>query len=246
MEPIRVHLSPLLVAPTALAGGFVLVIDLLRASTTIVHALASGAAGVLPCEEINEAKVRAAAIPGTLLGGERSGIRIEGFDLGNSPAEYTPQRVAGQTIVFTTTNGTRAIRRASQAHTVAVACLANLSACVAAALEAHGRGQTVHLLCAGVRGEVSLDDAIAAGALAQAISVRGGQPLTDDPSILAVHAWTLAGAHPAGMAAALAETRGGRNLLEVGLGPDIAVCARIDTTPVLPALNASTGLVTAR
>src|SRR3954451_18736813 len=104
MEPLRVHLAPRLVEPSALTGGFVLVVDLLRASTTIVHALAAGAASVVPCAEINEAKSTAAAIPGALLGGERAGVRIEGFDLGNSPAEYTPDRVRGRTIVFTTTN----------------------------------------------------------------------------------------------------------------------------------------------
>jgi 2-phosphosulfolactate phosphatase len=238
---VRVHLSPVLVEPAGLAGGFVLVIDLLRASTTIVHALGAGAARVIPCEEINEAKARAAQCPGSLLGGERSGVRIDGFDLGNSPAEYTPDRVRGRTVVFTTTNGTRAIRRAADAETVVVACFANFTAALNAALAAHARGAPLHILCAGIRGEVCLEDVICAGAFARAISDRAGQPLIDDPAHLAAQAWELACSNPRGLGDSLLNTHGGRNVVAIGLTPDIPLCAVVDSCPILPIFDPTSG-----
>src|SRR5436309_2662913 len=114
-RPVRVHLVPSLAAPVALVGGVAVVIDVLRATTTIVHALAAGCAAVVPCAEVDEAKKTAAALrPGkVVLGGERGGKLIRGFDLGNSPREYTAKACKKATVVFTTTNGTRAILRAA-------------------------------------------------------------------------------------------------------------------------------------
>lgn len=104
----------------ALAGATVVVIDVLRASTTIVHALAAGAAEILRCGDTETARGLAATLPPrkALLGEERLGFPIEGFDLGNSPWEYTPDRVAGASLVFTTTNGTRAMERCRLAKRV--------------------------------------------------------------------------------------------------------------------------------
>src|SRR5690606_11885535 len=97
--PVHVALLPAFVTPAALQGGVAVVIDILRASTTIVHALAEGARAVLPFESVDDARAAAAIqSPGSaLLGGERGGERIEGFDLGNSPLEYTPDVVSGKT-----------------------------------------------------------------------------------------------------------------------------------------------------
>ena len=112
--------------PGATAGGIAVVIDVLRASTTIVTALAHGAAGVLPRRSIHEARATAAARSttaaraGAMLGGERGGVKIAGFDLGNSPAEYTADRVAGKPVVITTTNGTLAIAACHDAAEVLV------------------------------------------------------------------------------------------------------------------------------
>lgn len=110
--------------PAAVAGGVAVVIDVIRASTTITTAVANGAASVFPVESVERARERASSLgQGTLLGGERGGIRIEGFDLGNSPREYTPERVAGHQIVFTTTNGTAALAACHEAAVVMIGCL---------------------------------------------------------------------------------------------------------------------------
>jgi 2-phosphosulfolactate phosphatase len=125
-----VHLLPSLMEPAKLGGTIAVVIDVLRASTTIAHALAAGAEGVYPCEEVEEARHVAAAHPRQpcILGGERGGRRIAGFDLDNSPAAYTPAAVAGKPVVFTTTNGTRALLQAATADRVLLAAFVNLSA----------------------------------------------------------------------------------------------------------------------
>ena len=116
-KTLNVHALPKLVEPKDLADGTVVVIDVLRASTTIIAALEAGAVEVIPCLEIDDARRVAAQFPAeeVILGGERQGLPIEGFDLGNSPEDYTPYAVAGKTLVFTTTNGTRAMIHARQA-----------------------------------------------------------------------------------------------------------------------------------
>src|SRR3972149_9874236 len=110
---IEVTLTPAELRATELAGKTVVVIDELRASSTIVQALGNGARAVFPVASIPEARKHAGQMNGVLLGGERGGLRIPGFDLGNSPSEYTRDRVAGKTIVLTTTNGTRAVHIAA-------------------------------------------------------------------------------------------------------------------------------------
>ena len=111
---LEVALLPQLIAPDALAGRGVIVIDVLRATTTITAALAAGAREVLPVAEVTTALALAAQPrePRAVLGGERRGVQIEGFDFGNSPREYTPASVGGRTVIFTTTNGTQAMEHA--------------------------------------------------------------------------------------------------------------------------------------
>src|SRR3989339_400165 len=148
-------------AAGGLAGATVVVIDVLRASTTIIHALNAGAAEIIPCGEVEQARALAADFPReeVVLGGERGGLPIDGFDLGNSPSEYTPDRVAGRTIVFTTTNGTRAMMRCRKAGRVLIGAFVNASA-VAEQLVGCER---ISLLCAGTEGEYSRDDILMAG-----------------------------------------------------------------------------------
>ena len=104
------HLLPTLVATDDLRDQAAVVIDVLRATTTVAAALASGARAIFPCQELAEARTLAAAgSPPRLIGGERGGQRVPGFDFGNSPAEYHPAAVRDREIVLTTTNGTRAM-----------------------------------------------------------------------------------------------------------------------------------------
>ncbi len=161
-QSVFVHWLPTLFVPEDLRGGVAVVIDVLRASTTMSQALFAEANAVIPCGEVAEAQERAANLPGGsfLLGGERGGVKIPGFDLGNSPAEYTPERVAGRTIVFSTTNGTRALKRCEQADQILIGCFANLDAVAKAVGKT---GLPAHLVCAGTDGVLSAEDVLCAG-----------------------------------------------------------------------------------
>jgi 2-phosphosulfolactate phosphatase len=227
---VRVFLSWRLIEAEALPGATAVVIDLLRASTTIVYALGAGARCVVPCEEVEEARLVAERVPPSerVLGGERKSVLIPGFDLGNSPRDYTRERVGGKTVIFTTTNGTRALRASAGAARVVVGCFANFAAMVRAVRGA----EKVVVCCGGVSGGVCTEDAICAGAFVEALAGRGFLP--DDSARIARDLW--AGAQGR-MAAALAESQGGRNVAGAGLGGDLVDCARVDTHTVVPELD---------
>lgn len=248
------HLLPRLVEPAAFEGGVAVVIDQLRASSTITAALAAGAMWVRPVVSVEEARAQAAAAsrgmpspPGVarvLLGGERGGVRIEGFDLANSPEEYTRERVGGRGIVFTTTNGTAALAHAARARRVVVGCLANLSA-VSRAVQ--GESGTLHLVCAGTHGLIGLDDVLTAGAFVEDLLHHGRAVVEDDSALLALETCRrtrMAG--PIGVLGALRTSLGGRNLLALGLDADLQWCARSSVLDVVPEFDVRTGLITAR
>lgn len=236
----------------ALRGDVAVVIDVLRASTTMVTALAHGAAGVLPVAGVDEARRRAAAIgPAAVLGGERGGVRIEGFELGNSPAEYTAGRVAGRTVVITTTNGTAAIATCAAARDVLVGAIVNRSAVAAAARRlAAEAGGAVHLVCAGTDGVVTAEDVLAAGAILDA-AARHPESADDacDPAALAAREAFRRLVPPgaadpaAGLERAFAVAPGGVNLLALGMAADLATCARIDVVAVVPRLDRASGML---
>jgi 2-phosphosulfolactate phosphatase len=237
-RPLAVHLTPGAVRAEELAGSVVVVIDALRATSTIAAALAAGAERIVPALTVEEARARAADIPGALLGGERGGVRPEGFVLGNSPASYTAEIVAGRTVVFTTTNGTAALLHAGRARRVLVGSLVNLTSVCDAVAQEPG---TVHIVCAGTRDAASLDDCVPAGAMvARLRSVRG--LVAEDSGLLCLHAWEHAvRAGALGIEAAMRAGRGGRNLARIGLHADIAWCSRVDGCPVLGAFDAERG-----
>jgi 2-phosphosulfolactate phosphatase len=211
--------------------------------------------------EVDDAWKIAARYPRTdvLLGGERGGLPIAGFDLGNSPVEYTPQRVGGRTVVFTTTNGTKAMQQCGDADRVVVGAFVNLSAVCRQVARALDSGRTAHLLCAGTRGEITGEDVLFAGALVWQIertTAEGNQPSGDralsDPARLAAMAWTAvradlqdgcAGELPGAVSAAklgdylARSTRGGRNLTALGLGADVVDAVTIDYSDIVPELR---------
>jgi 2-phosphosulfolactate phosphatase len=247
MAPIlNVYALPKFVTPEELEGGTVVVIDVLRASTTIVYALEAGAREVVPCGEVGEARAIAAQLPPgeAVLGGERGGLKIDGFDLGNSPTEYTPERVGGRTVVFTTTNGTQAMLRCRKAGRVLIGAFVNATAI----LEELASGEQVHLLCAGTRGEFSRDDILLAGLLVDWLQRRGGMNyLVNAQGVTARENWTssfatpyVLGAEPLPaqlLAAELRKSPGGRNLTAVGLEADILTAAEIDRYSIVPELD---------
>lgn len=247
MPKLELYLLPKDAPPEALADATVIVIDLLRASTTICTALAAGAECVMPFAEIDEALAAADRFGrnNVLLGGERHGKLIPGFDLGNSPAEYTPERVAGRRILFSTTNGARALHHARGARRVLVGSAVNR----AAVAQAAGSAAHIAILCAGTDGEIAREDLLAGGAMASAIARLAVPTLLTDAASDALREWVAvdAAARLNGrslvdqFALELRTTQGGRNLLDIGHDADLPACAQLDVLTVVPELNAATG-----
>lgn len=199
------------------------VIDVLRATTTITQALASGYERVICTAEVDEARAVAAAHAPAILGGERDLVLIEGFDSGNSPTEYTGTPKA-PTAVFSTTNGTPLlVSAAERCGTVLLGSLAALDA-VVQAVRATGTDDVV-LLCAGVLGELALDDLYVAGRMAELL---GGDH--EDSADAAVR---LARSFP-NAKAALDTSLSGRNLIVAGMQSDVGWCARESHLAVVP------------
>jgi 2-phosphosulfolactate phosphatase len=243
---LYVHLLPTLFEPADLRGCVAVVIDLLRASTTIIQALAAGATAVVACQEVDEARRTAAKLGGSgpvLLGGERGGVQIEGFDLGNSPLEYTPDRVAGRTIVFTTTNGTRALRRCAAADTARVGALTNRRAVLDWLA---GEERPVHLVCAGTNGRITAEDCLCAGAFARELTdVARSHTLANDDAQNAADLFRANSATTASLLAAMRNSRGGRNLTALGYGADIEAAARRDLFEIVPEYDPRSGRIVA-
>jgi len=217
----------------AVRGAHVAVIDVLRATTTIATALAHGAAGVIPVAEPEDAIALAGRLgrDRVLLCGERHSLRIEGFDLDNSPASFTPPAVEGKTLLITTTNGTRALRAVATAASVRTAALVNRTA-TADAL-AHENGDVV-IVCAGEANGFALEDALGAGALVDTLlTLIGDVELCDGARAAAL----LYRAVAARLADAVASADHAQALAEKGFARDVTRCAALDTLTVVPTLR---------
>ena len=201
------------------------VIDVIRATSTICQALASGYERVFCTAEVEEARALRDALGEGVLGGERHAVRIPGFDLGNSPREYLEP--AGTTLVLSTTNGTRAVLEAARrCERVYIASLMNLSAVVDAVRDA---GDDALVVCAGVQGAMNLDDTYVAGRIVE----RLDWTRTDaaEASARLVASWS-------GAEVAFRASKSGRNLMENApdLEDDLAFCARESVLDVAPRL----------
>ncbi len=207
------------------------VFDVLRATSTFVTALHNGAKAVIPVAEISEALALRQKQPGVLLGGERDGVRIRAgqtgggdFDLGNSPREYTPEKVRGKTIVSTTTNGTRALRACAGAQTVLAASFLNLS--VTAKFIRQLQPGQILLVCAGTRENMADEDVLAAGALCEMLLRDSGRRTISDSVKTARIAWRKAKSN---LLEVVSEAENARRLLAIPeLRDDVAFCLRQD------------------
>jgi 2-phosphosulfolactate phosphatase len=230
---VRVAFTPADLGKDEVAGRGVFVIDVLRATTTICAALHHGARSVIPVASVEEAIRMAQTIgpEGVLLAGERHGLPIAGFALGNSPLEMTEEQVAGKTLVTTTTNGTGALLATAGAASVYLAAAVNLTVAAARARELLSQGLEILIICAGREGSFSLDDAYTAGRLVlEAMEGRGLGQL-DDAAVAAVD---LVRRYRGRWDRPLRRSRAGRQLVAIGMEADIAEAARQDHHPVLP------------
>jgi 2-phosphosulfolactate phosphatase len=211
--PVHVAFTPGEAAPAAVG----VVVDVLRATSTITQALASGYERVFCCAEIEEARALRAELPDSLLGGERLAIRVEGFDVGASPREFL--EACARTLILSTTNGTRAILETSRrCERVLLGSLLNVSAVA----EAAGSDDVV-VVCAGFQGGFALDDVYCAGRIVQLL---GGER-----THAATAAELVARAFPSALEALNARTYG-----PPGLEEDIVYCAQEDLLAVVPML----------
>jgi 2-phosphosulfolactate phosphatase len=230
---IDVFFSSNNVAPSDLNGRVVLVIDVLRASTSVAVALANGARTVIPFESAEEVITRLKSFERSdvRLAGERKMLAIPGFDLGNSPREFSREAVEGKTILLTTTNGTASLLSVQGAREVVVGAYVNHSA-VLAMLRAAARAETdIAIVCAGREKRFALEDAACAGRYVRGLSRRGIRPELNDGAIASVLVDKKYGDDLVGMFAASTH---GRALAGAGFADDLNICAEVDAFPVVP------------
>lgn len=205
------------------------VFDILRATSTMMTALAAGATAIVPVSEIDEALKLRQDQPGLLLAGERQGLRITKlftggveFDLGNSPREFTPDAVAQKTIAMTTTNGTRALRACSGAHRIVIGTFLGMNALSQWLLQQQGE---LLLVCSGTHENASYEDTLAAGALCDLLWPHLG--LADDSALIAREIYLSAAPR---LAEAAESSRNARRLLSIPeLRDDVKFCLQRDT-----------------
>ncbi len=228
---VYVALSPAEFPEAPLSGRVALAVDVLRATTAAVAACEAGCRRLVPVPDAAAAEALRDG-PDTLLAGERGGEAIAGFHLGNSPAEFTPARVAGRTVVLTTTNGTAAMLAAAEAPVVGLAALTNVTAAARWALL---QGRDVSILCAGDNGAFSLEDAVCAGLLAARLAEGAPGAALSEGAVAAL----ALGRYYATRLGRIAEDSGwARKLRRLGRAADVAACLRVDVSLVVPAFAA--------
>jgi len=217
------------------------VFDIFRATTSMIAALANGAAAVIPVGEIPEALAIRKKEPGVLLAGEREGLRIGAaltggvdFDLGNSPREFTRDKVAGKTIAMTTTNGTRALRSCAHAEAVLVGSFLNLRA--TADFLRGRRPSSLLIICSGTFEQASYEDALAAGALCDLLWNESPGDAASDSAKMAREIFRAAQQN---LSAAAAQSRNGRRLSAIPeLRDDVPFSLRLDICNIAAVMNA--------
>jgi 2-phosphosulfolactate phosphatase len=232
---INVLFTPLSVDELSFTGKSIVVIDVLRASSTIVAALANGAREVVPVASVEFAvKVSGGMFGGqTLLGGERYTKKIEGFALGNSPLEYVPGVVAGKTIILYTTNGSKTVVKAKFSENLFICSFLNLSAVAKKLIELN---KDFEILCAGRNNNYSMEDSVCAGKLIyETMKIRPDVELSDSAkACLALKKYF--GKSTLSM---LKESEHGKLLLENGFEEDLKFCSKLNSSNIVPYLSGS-------
>ena len=215
------------------AGRAAVVIDIIRASTTITIALHHGCAGIVPARTLREAKAVALTLgDDALVAGERAAAKMAGADLGNSPAEYGRERVEGKTVVLTTSNGTRAFRTIKGARDVIACAFLNVSA---TARWLRRAGLDVLIVCAGRNGHFCFEDAVGGGMLIDRLSRISDRPLELSDGARAAR--LLYAANQGNLLEMLRGCEWGRDITRKGFGADLEVCAQVDLTDVVPVMR---------
>lgn len=234
--PIKVEMffTPQLLDERQLKDKNVVIIDVLRSSTTIATALQNGAREVIPMKNIDNVLKISSGLDAkvTLRGGERQGRMIEGFNLGNSPSEYSEAAVRGKSVIMLTTNGTPAMVNARNALNLFIAGFVNLSLVVAAVMELKS---DFTIVCSGKENNFCIEDSICAGKIINRMVKESSIDVQlDDAAAAAV---ALDKAFGKNILKMLQNSDHGKYLQEIGFGADLKTCSRIDAIPVLPVLS---------
>ena len=216
----------------SLRGGVVVVIDVLRFTSTVIAALEAGAKEIIPVQDVETASKLAGPPPrrAKLLAGERKGKPIEGFDLFNSPLEFEPERVNGATIIMSTSNGSRAVVEASKASRVLIGAINNISA---VAREIEGLDH-VSILCSGSDGGIAIEDLYCGGLL---IEILGGRIADDDLEDAGSTALLLARSTGGNTEKLLRLSRRGKELIAAGYEKDVIFCSKQDMSVGVPEIK---------
>jgi 2-phosphosulfolactate phosphatase len=229
-----VHFTPSEIDDMALKDKNVVVIDVLRASTTIATALHNGAKEIIPVNSIENVIKISSNLFGdvTLRAGERNGKMIEGFNLGNSPLEYTVKSIKGKSIILMTTNGSTTILKGKHAKNLAVAGFVNLSLAVQFLADLQ---EDVVIVCSGKENTFCIEDAVCAGKIINnLVDLSQGEIVTDDAANAATMLDKNSGKN---LLRLLKHSEHGQYLASIGFAEDLKVCAELDSIPVLPMLS---------
>lgn len=214
-----------------LENKLVVVIDVLRATSTMVTALANGCQAIIPVSTPEEALERRLTLPGSLLGGERQALPIEGFDLSNSPFDYVPEKVGGKRVIMTAANATRAIRESNAAPMILMASFVNMQSIVSVTLHRlktnHKYGGIV-IFCTGTEEQFDLPDTLCAGMLIDSLGIN--VELND----LGTAARILYRGSEDHLANMIRESDHGQRLLSLGLEQDLIYCSTPNILPIIP------------
>jgi 2-phosphosulfolactate phosphatase len=227
------YLTPVPFKRANLTDKTVVVVDVLRCTTSVCAALIAGSKGVIPTAGPGEATDMRAKIGSDMavLAGERNGAKIEGFQLGNSPSEFTPESVGGKFVVMTTTNGTTAFVEAHNGGVVLSCGLTNIS-CVAARAAQEKRDMVI--VCAGRDGHFSIEDTICGGMLIHILETEHKVQISvNDAGALAL---LLYRNNQKTMKETIAQGEHARFLMSIGFGRDVETASAVDSMPVLPVL----------
>ena len=228
MPKIEVCLTPALLDLYAIENSIVVVIDILRATSSITYGIENGAEAIIPVMNVEDCLNY--ADKGYLLAAERNGEVVEGYDFGNSPFSYTAEKVAGKIVVLTTTNGTKAMHLAQErAHQVIVGSFLNLTS-VCDYLKKENKD--VLLLCAGWKDNFNLEDTLFAGAVVE--QLKNDFTVGDDSSVAALDMYQLAKGDLRGY---LKKSSHSHRLIKLNIEEDVQFCLKVDVCKAIPVLE---------
>ena len=230
---LDVFFTPHQAKPADTAARLVVIVDVLRASTTVATALGNGAKTVMPLEGADEVIFRSKEFARSqiILAGEQKMHPITGFDLGNSPQDFTKKAVEGKTILITTTNGTRALLGVQGARDIVIASYVNFTAVLAMMKVAASSNTDIAIICAGEEGGFTLEDAACAGRYVRAIPRRTDSVQVNDAAAASV---LIEKKYGDNIEKVFKESSHGQALEAAGFGDDLTAAAEVDSYPVVP------------